>query len=170
MTRGRRLGALAALTAGLWAGCTIESHEEPTDQAPPPAPERIEVIELPGGSPLPVFSSAVRAGGFLFLSGSIGVVPGGELALVEGGVEAETRQTLANIAEVLAAAGATLDDIVKCTVFLADMTYYAAMNAVYQEVMPSPPPARSAVAGSGLALGALVEIECLALDPEGGAS
>jgi enamine deaminase RidA (YjgF/YER057c/UK114 family) len=65
------------------------------------------------------------------------------------------------------AAGATLDDLLKCTVFLADIDDYAAVNAVYLEYMPSPPPARSALAGSGLALGALVEIECIAAAPEG---
>ena len=73
-----------------------------------------------------------------------------------------------NIITVLDAAGATLEDLVKCTVFLADIDDYAAMNAVYVEYFPSDPPARSAVAGGGLALGALVEIECIAAVPEGG--
>ena len=72
-----------------------------------------------------------------------------------------------NIVTVLDAAGLTLEDLVKCTVFLADIADYAAMNEVYVEFFPASPPARSAMAGSGLALGALVEIECIAAFPEG---
>lgn len=144
-------------------------------QEPPGTPElrsagevdpgpRIEVIQPEGMARLPVFSSAIRAGGFIFLSGAIGTV-GESLALIEGGAAAETRQTMENVQAVLEAAGASLDDVVKCTVFLADMADYQAVNEVYAEFFPSRPPARSAVAGSGLALGARVEIECLALDP-----
>jgi reactive intermediate/imine deaminase len=87
--------------------------------------------------------------------------------VIEGGIEAETRQTMENIIAVLDAADATLRDLIKCTVFLADIGDYAAMNLVYAEYFPSDPPARSALAGSGLALGALVEIECIAAVPEG---
>ena len=85
----------------------------------------------------------------------------------EGGIEVETRQTMDNIISILAAADATLEDLIKCTVFLADIDDYAAMNSVYVEYFPADPPARSALAGSGLALGALVEIECIAAAPEG---
>ncbi|MDH5590509.1 MAG: RidA family protein, partial [Gemmatimonadota bacterium] len=70
--------------------------------------------------------------------------------------------TMENIRTVLAAADLTLDDLVKCTVFLADIADYAAMNQVYLEFFPADPPARSAMAGSGLALGARVEVECIA--------
>lgn len=117
---------------------------------------------------LPVFSSAVRSGDFIYLSGALGALPGvTPPQLIEGGIGPETRQTMENIIVVLDAADATLEDLIKCTVFLADIADYAAMNAVYLEYFPSDPPARSALAGSGLALGALVEIECIAVVPEG---
>ncbi len=129
---------------------------------------RLEKKRLIGVRKYAAFSSAVRSGDFIFLSGALGALPGvSPPRLVEGGIGAETRQTMDNIITVLDAAGATLEDIVKCTVFLADIDDYAAMNAVYVEYFPSDPPARSAVAGSGLALGALVEIECIAAVPEG---
>jgi reactive intermediate/imine deaminase len=120
-----------------------------------------EVFQMSDAPNLP-FSSAVRAGELLFLSGQIGNVPG-TLDLVEGGVGPETRQTLENIRTVVEFAGSSMDRIVKCTVFLQDIDEYAQMNAVYSEVFGAEPPARSTVAGSGLAIGALVEIECIAL-------
>jgi reactive intermediate/imine deaminase len=107
------------------------------------------------------FSPAVRVGNLLFLSGQIGNRPG-TTTLVPGGIAAETRQALENIRSVLEHAGSSLDQVVKCTVFLADIADYQAMNAVYREYFPVDPPARSTVAGSGLALGARVEIECMA--------
>lgn len=121
-----------------------------------------EVIQLPGSlSGLP-FSSAVRVGSLLFLSGQIGVMPGSR-TLAPGGVGPETRQTLQNIQAVLEYAGSSLDDVVKCTVFLADMSQYGAMNEAYARFFPEDPPARSTVGATALALGALVEIECIAL-------
>jgi reactive intermediate/imine deaminase len=147
-------------------GCTIE---ERTDRGVPVEEStRRQIIQPEGVARLPVFSSAVRSGDFIFLSGALGAVPGvSPPQLVEGGIEAETRQTMENIIAVLAAADATLQDLIKCTVFLADIDDYAAMNSVYLEYFPSDPPARSALAASGLALGALVEIECIAAVPEG---
>ena len=112
---------------------------------------------------LPVFSAAIRTGDLLFLSGQIGTRPG-EMELPEG-IEAQVRNTFENIKRVLAAAGATLDDVVKCTVFLADMDDYQRMNAVYREYFPKDPPARSTIGANGLALGALTEIECIAAAP-----
>jgi reactive intermediate/imine deaminase len=108
------------------------------------------------------FSSAVRVGDVIYLSGQIGNLIGTR-ELVPGGVAAETRQTLENIGTVLEAAGSSLDRVFKCTVFLADIAEYAAMNEVYARFFPKDPPARSTVAGSGLALGARVEIECMAV-------
>jgi 2-iminobutanoate/2-iminopropanoate deaminase len=152
------------------AGCSLEerSDRDGARRAEPEASPRREIIQPEGVARLPVFSSAVRSGDFIFLSGSIGALPGvNPPQIVEGGVQAETRQTFENIKTVLAAAGATMEDLIKCTVFLADIADYAAMNEAYLEYFPSDPPARSAMAGSGLALGAKVEIECIAAVPEG---
>jgi reactive intermediate/imine deaminase len=121
-----------------------------------------QVINNPGpGLGLP-FSSAVRVGNLLFLSGQIGTKPGTR-GPVEGGTAAEVRQALENIKATLENAGSSMDRVVKCTVFLADMADFAAMNQVYVTFFPKDPPARSTVAVSGLALGARVEIECIAV-------
>jgi 2-iminobutanoate/2-iminopropanoate deaminase len=121
-----------------------------------------QTIRMPGSLEGLPFSTAVRVGDMLYLSGQVGTRPGTN-ELVEGGIDAETQQTLENIEAVLAYAGSSLDSVVKCTVFLADIADYQAMNAVYRTFFAEDPPARSTVAGSGLALGARVEIECLAL-------
>ena len=121
-----------------------------------------EVIRLPGSLEGLPFSSAVRVGDIIYLSGQIGVQPG-TTELVEGGIGPETRQTMENIRQVLEYAGSALDRVIKCTVFLADIADYPAMNEVYRSFFPGHPPARSALAASGLALGAKVEIECIAL-------
>ncbi len=120
----------------------------------------IQVAGVPEGLP---FSPAIRAGGMIYLSGQIGNVPG-TLDLVDG-IAAQTRQTMENIATVLAAAGATLYDVVKCTVFLDDMGDYWTMNEVYASFWDGPPPARSTLGADGLAIGAALEIECIARDP-----
>lgn len=110
------------------------------------------------------FSEAVRAGDFLFLSGQIGEIQEtGKLA--EGGLEAEARQTLLNVKRVLEANGASLSDVVKCTVFLADIADWPAFNTVYRRFFQKPFPARSALAASGLAMNARVELECIAYTP-----
>ena len=121
-----------------------------------------QVLHGPGEVPGLPFSSAVRVGDLLFLSGQIGNVPGTRQP-VDGGITAQTRQALENIKAVLAFAGSSLDRVVKCTVFLADIQDFAAMNAVYGTYFPKDPPARSTVAVSGLAVGARVEIECIAV-------
>ena len=159
------LGASAALVS---SGCSIQERTDRNGGDDVAPSTRRQIIQPEGVARLPVFSSAVRSGDLIFLSGSLGALPGvSPPQLVEGGIQAETRQTMENIIAVLNEAGATLEDLVKCTVFLADIEDYAAMNAVYVEYFPADPPARSAVAGSGLALGALVEIECIAAVPEG---
>lgn len=111
-------------------------------------------------TPIAHYSASHRAGGLLFVSGQIGLRDG---ALVEGGVEAEARQCLANLESVVVAAGAALTDIAKCTVFMTDIADFAAVNAVYAEVFGEHRPARSAIAVRALPLGAQVEIEAFAV-------
>lgn len=107
------------------------------------------------------FSDAVRVGDLLFLSGQIGVMPG-TLKLAPGGIAAEAKQAMENIRSVLAANGASMGDVVKCTAFLADIKDWPAFNAVYRDYFKAHLPARSAMAASGLAMGARVEVECIA--------
>ena len=107
------------------------------------------------------FSSAVRVDNILYLSGNLGNIPG-TMDLAEGGIQGETRQTMDNMSAVLEQFGTTMDNVVKCTVFLADMAEWGAMNEVYRTYFENPP-ARSALGASGLALGARVEIECIAV-------
>ena len=120
---------------------------------------KTEVVRATSGPPRP-FSPAVKTNGFIFLSGQVGTDSTGRL--VSGGIQAETRQTMNNIRDVLARSGSSLDKVVKCTVFILDMAEWPAMNEVYITYFKGPPPARSAAGASGLALGARVEIECIA--------
>jgi 2-iminobutanoate/2-iminopropanoate deaminase len=122
-------------------------------------------VAIPAAAQEPPFSPAVRAGDLLFLSSEIGRPPGAS-KLVPGGIGPETEQVLRNIEATLKANGASLKDVVKCTVFLADMAEWPAMNAVYVRFFSKPYPARSALGASGLAMGARVEIECIARMPE----
>lgn len=110
------------------------------------------------------FSEAVRVGNLLFLSGQIGIVPG-TIELVPGGAAAETRQTLENIKATVERYGSSMQQVFKCTVFMADNAERAEINEVYSSYFPIDPPARSGVGSSGLALGARVEIECIASLP-----
>jgi len=108
------------------------------------------------------YSVGVKAGRFVFCSGQLGLdqATGN---LVEGGVEAETRQSLMNLSNILQAAGSSLERVVKTTVFMRDMNDFARMNAVYGEFFPSAPPARSAFQVAALPRGAAIEIEAIAL-------
>lgn len=108
------------------------------------------------------FCSAVRVGETVYVSGNIGN-PLGELRLVEGGIGAETAQALAHMETALHAAGSAKERVVKCLVFLADMADFQAMNEAYAGFFGAHRPARSTVAVAGLALGARIEIECVAL-------
>jgi 2-iminobutanoate/2-iminopropanoate deaminase len=141
-----RLGV--ALCLGLLAACGRDK-----------ASRDVEHFAMESTRPLP-FSAAVRVGDLLFLSGQLGT--DSSTKLVPGGIEPETRQALDNVRAVLARAGATMDDLVKCTAMLADMSEWGAMNAEYVKHFQGAPPARSAFGTTGLALGGRVEIECIA--------
>ncbi|RYD27647.1 MAG: hypothetical protein EOP89_04290 [Lysobacteraceae bacterium] len=121
----------------------------------------IESISLAGERTIGPYSDAVRIGDLLFLSGRIGL-DYSDMTLVEGGIAAQTRRCLTNIEEVLRLAGSSFERVVKTTVFLADMTNFAAMNEVYAAALGERRPARSTVAVAGLPMGALVEIEVVA--------
>ena len=108
------------------------------------------------------FSEAVRVGSTLYLSGQIGIQPG-TLNLAAGGIQAEARQTLENIRTTLETHGYTMRDVVKCTVMLADIAEWATFNEIYKKYFSPPYPARSALGANGLAMGARVEVECLAV-------
>jgi len=108
------------------------------------------------------YSVAIQTDGFVFCSGQLGIDPvTGELVAAD--IEAQTRQALANLKNVLESAGTSLEKIVKTTIFLKDMADFQKMNFVYSEFFPSTPPARSTVAVAGLPKGGLVEIEATAL-------
>lgn len=115
----------------------------------------------PNGPSANPFSPAVRVGNLLFLAGQIGTNASGQL--VAGGLQAEVRQTLNNISELLQKTGSSLDKVVKCTVFMADMKEWAAMNEIYATYFRNHKPARSSFGATGLALNARVEIECIAV-------
>jgi reactive intermediate/imine deaminase len=125
------------------------------------AAQEKEVLRVPGTVAGLPFSPAVKVGNVIYLSGQIGNNRGTR-DMVPGGIGPETRQALDNIRTVLEASGSSLDRVFKCTVYLADIAEYDAMNQAYALVFSKDPPARSTVAGSGLALGARVEIECMA--------
>lgn len=121
----------------------------------------VQYLNMPGTEDLGLpFSSAVRVDNTLYLSGNLGNLPGSN-DLIAGGIGPETRQTMENIKSVLEQFGSSMDQVVKCTVFLADINEWAAMNEVYRTYFKKAP-ARSALGTSGLALGARVEIECIA--------
>jgi 2-iminobutanoate/2-iminopropanoate deaminase len=113
--------------------------------------------------PLGPYSPVVRAGDFVIVSGQGGMDDG---KVVEGGVAAETTQTMKNVAAQLATVGATLDDVVKTTCFLTDMENFAAFNEAYADAFGTHRPARSTVAVAGLPAGFLVEVEAWAYKPQ----
>ena len=140
------------LCAMLMVGCEVSVDSE----------TNIEWLKAPGMEDMDLpFSTAVRVDNLLFLSGALGY-DREKGALVEGGIQAETRKTLENISETLETFGSSMDKVVKCTVFLADMSEWAAMHEIYTTFFPNKP-ARSALGVSGLALNARTEIECIAV-------
>ncbi len=127
----------------------------------------IERIMAPGGpSPRGPYSHAVRAGDFIFVSGQAALDPATNTS-VPGTVAAETHQTIKNIQSILQAAGADLSDVVKCSVFLADIRDFAEMNQVYEEYFGQAKPARTTVNALLPAQGLKVEIDCIAYKPAG---
>jgi 2-iminobutanoate/2-iminopropanoate deaminase len=135
--------------------------------APPqtaPLKETVNGItyHMPYGRPTRPFTPAVQVGDILYLAGQIGTAASAQGGVVPGGIEAETRQTMLNIKDVLEKSGSSMEHVFKCTVMLADMKEWDAMNAVYTTFFPNHKPARSALGANGLALNAKVEIECLA--------
>ncbi len=116
-------------------------------------------------TPVGPYTPVVRTGDFVFSSGQVGIKDG---KLVEGGLRAELTQAMENLSTVLALEGATLDDVVKTTVFLTDMGEYAEMNETYTAALGDHRPARSAVAVAALPVGACVEIEAVAVAPVNG--
>ena len=127
-----------------------------------PAPEAVHYPSaLLNGQAMP-FSEAVRVGDLLFVAGQLGNQPGTR-TLATGGIAAEARQTMENIRAVLERHGSSLDYVVKVTVFLADIKDWPAFNEVYVQYFKGKLPARSALGANGLALGAKVEVECIAV-------
>jgi 2-iminobutanoate/2-iminopropanoate deaminase len=125
----------------------------------------VEPIPTPGAPPVAgPYSPAVRAGDFVVLAGQVGLGPDG--TLVEGGVEAETRQALANIEAVLADCGVTWADVARTGIFLTDLGNFATVNALYEGAIGASRPARTTIGVAALPAGALVEIECWAYVPE----
>ena len=128
------------------------------------AAETARIEFLNSGKVMPTdlpFSEGVRVGNTLYLSGQIGIPPGGE-NLVEGGIRAEARQAMENIRMSLEANGFAMSDVVKCTVMLADISEWGTFNGVYKSFFSGRYPARSALGANGLAMGARVEVECIA--------
>jgi 2-iminobutanoate/2-iminopropanoate deaminase len=129
--------------------------------------ERKIVRTTTGQKAIGPYSLGVQAGHLVFTAGQVGFDPATG-AMVPGGLEAETRQALENMKAILEAAGTSLANVVKTTVFLRDIKDFQAMNAVYGSYFPVDPPARSAFQVAALPAGAIVEIECVALVPPSG--
>jgi 2-iminobutanoate/2-iminopropanoate deaminase len=154
----RRLSIAAGCV--LAAACTVEAPQSGNTAPARPALEHITMVE-----PWPYpFSSAVKTGNMLYLSGQIGTrVENGAPVLVTGGIEAEARQTMENIKAILERGGSSFERVVKCSVMLADMREWPRLNEIYAGYFPGKKPARAAWGANGLALGARVEIDCMAI-------
>ncbi len=119
------------------------------------------VLTTATGKAIGPYSLGIAAGDYVFLSGQI-PLDGATGKLAPGGIEAQTEQVFRNIKALLESAGVTMAHVVKATVFMTDLTEFAAMNAVYEKNVPAPYPARSTIQVAGLPMGAKVEIEMLA--------
>ena|SRR5688572_18257711 len=149
---------IAALAVFAVSACSVTENV----MSPPGKPEFLNSPEAAARN-WP-FSQAVRAGDLLFLAGQLGTGPDGKL--VGGGIVPETKQMMENIKAVLERNGASFANVVKCTVFLADMAEWGTFNGVYTQYFSKPYPARSAFGVNGLALSARVELECIAYSPK----
>lgn len=145
-----RHSALALAGAVLLASAASTLHAQARREILPEAPR-------PGATLSPI----VKVGDMLYLSGQLGFAPG--QGLVPGGIGPETRQTLENIKRLVESAGSSMDRVVKCVVYLADIADFQAMNAEYRTFWPTEPPARTTVAVAGLVSNARIEITCTAL-------
>jgi len=158
MTRPfRSLSLVACAMAVVVAGCEGPQEPMPTPEDSAPIFYSDPAFKEKGYP----FSEAVEAGGFVFLSGQLGTDPE-TTQLVEGGIEPQARQTMENIKAALESRGLTFANVVKCTVMIDDMVDWPAFNTVYAEFFDGDFPARSAFGADGLALGAAVEVECIA--------
>jgi 2-iminobutanoate/2-iminopropanoate deaminase len=126
---------------------------------------RVRRVNVPGLARLPAFCHATVAGNQVFVAGMLGASPETD-ELVQGGIGPQTEQTLRNIQTVLDACGCTFADVAKVNVYLADMSKFDEMNRAYIRVVGDDPPARITVGCTGLALGALVEMDCTAFLPD----
>lgn len=125
--------------------------------------QRLSVHSPDAPVPAGPYAHAIKAGGFVYVSGQVGIDPAtGQLV---AGLEAQARQALLNLQTILQEAGSSLADVVKTTIFITDIAAFPQVNAVYGEIMGDSPPARSTIGVSALPLQALIEIEVIALDP-----
>lgn len=143
--------SLLLLTTLLFLSCQPPQSTEVTYSTS----EKFKTMNLP-------FSEAVIVGNTIYLSGQIGNIPG-QLSVVEGGIKNEAKQAMENIKTVLENNGSSMENVIKCTVMLADINEWASFNEEYVKYFPGDKPARSAFATNGLALNARVEIECIAI-------
>lgn len=158
--RGLLASAVVSALVLTTLACAVDDSAAPRDAAGPRTASADIVHIQPDGPPANPFSPAVRVGNLVFVSGTLGTRPDG--TLVPGGIEAETRQVLENIKAVLASDGLSMDRIVRCTAYLADLAEWPAMNAVYRGYFADGKyPARAAVQAT-LLFGARVELECVA--------
>lgn len=116
-----------------------------------------------GARPVGPYSQAIRANGLIFVSGQIAFDPE-TAAIVDGGIAAQTDRALRNVAAILTAAGSSMDKVVRCTVFLTNMSDFGSMNEVYATFFPENPPARTTVAVAQLPKDALIEIQATAVE------
>ncbi|MFN8241099.1 MAG: Rid family detoxifying hydrolase [Bacteroidales bacterium] len=133
--------------------CKVESDQAPVVK---------KVVKFENTPEKRPYSPAIEAGNMLFVSGQI-AVDQSTGKLVEGGIEEQTRQVLKNLKNVIEKGGYTMENVTKCTVLLADISFYSQVNQIYMEFFPKDPPARMAFAVKDLPMGALIEIDAIAV-------